>query len=111
MPSSRGRWTRSPARLGIGPRMKRRAFIKLLGGSVAAWPLAAGGQPTGKVPTVGVLMAGGENLTENAPRMTAFQKALAELGWKDGENIRLIYRWSTGKRELIDQYAKELVAL
>jgi putative ABC transport system substrate-binding protein len=91
--------------------MKRRAFIKLLGGSVVAWPLAARAQPAGKVPTVGVLMAGVENSTENAPRISAFQKALAELGWKDGENIRLIYRWSTGKRELIDQYAKELVAL
>jgi putative ABC transport system substrate-binding protein len=56
-------------------------------------------------------MAGAENSTENAPRIAAFRRALADLGWKDGVNIHVIYRWSTGKRELIDQYAKELVAL
>jgi putative ABC transport system substrate-binding protein len=56
-------------------------------------------------------MAGSENSDENAPRVAAFRKALAELGWKDGDNIRIEYRWSAGKRELIQQYAKELVAL
>jgi putative ABC transport system substrate-binding protein len=92
--------------------MKRRDVIKLLGGSVVAWwPFAADAQQAGKVPTVGVLMAGAENSSENKPRIDAFRKALADLGWKDGENVRVIYRWSTGKRELIDQYAKELVAL
>jgi putative ABC transport system substrate-binding protein len=65
----------------------------------------------GRVPTVGVLMAGTENSVENKPRIAAFQQGLAELGWKDGENIRVIYRWSSGKRELIDQYVRELVAL
>jgi putative ABC transport system substrate-binding protein len=91
--------------------MKRRAFIKLLGGSVAAWPLAAGAQQSGKMPTIGVLMAGSEGSTENKPRIAALRQGLAELGWKEGENIRVVYRWSAGKRELIDQYAKELVAL
>ena len=56
-------------------------------------------------------MAGAENSSENKPRIDAFRQALADLGWKDGENIHVIYRWSTGRRELIDQYAKELVAL
>jgi putative ABC transport system substrate-binding protein len=43
--------------------------------------------------------------------MAAFRKGLAEHGWKDGDNVRLEIRWSAGKRELIQQYAKELVAL
>jgi putative ABC transport system substrate-binding protein len=90
--------------------MKRREFIGWLGTAVAAWPIAARAQQAG-MPTVGVLMAGTENSVENKPRTSAFQQGLAELGWKDGENIRVIYRWSNGKRELIDQYVRELVAL
>ena len=89
--------------------MRRREFIGLIG-TAAAWPMTARAQRAG-MPTVGVLMAGTENSAENRPRISAFQQGLAELGWKDGENIRVIYRWSTGKRELIDQYVRELVAL
>jgi putative tryptophan/tyrosine transport system substrate-binding protein len=89
--------------------MRRREFIGLIG-TAAAWPITARAQRSG-MPTVGVLMAGTENSAENRPRISAFQQGLAELGWKDGENIRVIYRWSTGKRELIDQYVRELVAL
>jgi putative ABC transport system substrate-binding protein len=94
--------------------MQRREFLAGLG-TVAAWPaanwpLAASAQQA-STPTVGVLMAGDENSTENTPRIAAFRKALTELGWNDGQNIRVIYRWSAGKRELIDQYANELVAL
>jgi len=91
--------------------MKRRAFIAAVAASTAAWPLKVRAQQSGGTPTVGVLMAGAENSSENKPRIAAFRKGLDELGWKDGENIRVIYRWSAGKRELIDQYAKELVAL
>ncbi len=89
--------------------MRRREFIGLIG-TAAAWPITARAQRSA-MPTVGVLMAGTENSAENRPRISAFQQGLAELGWKDGENIRVIYRWSTGKRELIDQYVRELVAL
>jgi putative ABC transport system substrate-binding protein len=89
--------------------MKRRTFITLIGGT-AAWTISARAQQAA-MPTVGVLMAGTENSDENRPRISAFQQGLAELGWKDGENIRLVYRWSAGKRELIDRYVRELVAL
>jgi putative tryptophan/tyrosine transport system substrate-binding protein len=77
---------------------------------VAAYPLASNAQRAA-MPTVGVLMAGTENSPENRPRIAAFRQGLADLGWRDGENVHVIYRWSAGKRELIDQYAKELVAL
>ena len=89
--------------------MRRRDFLAGFG-ITAAYPLASNAQRAA-MPTVGVLMAGAENSSENKPRIDAFRQALADLGWKDGENIDVIYRWSTGKRELIDQYAKELVAL
>lgn len=89
--------------------MRRRNFLAGLG-VVAAYPLASRAQRAA-MPTLGVLMAGTENSPENKPRIAAFRQALADLGWRDGDNIHVIYRWSAGKRELIDQYAKELVAL
>jgi putative ABC transport system substrate-binding protein len=91
--------------------MRRRAFIRLLGGAAAAWPVARAHAQRGGPPTVGVLMAGNEDSTENKPRIAALRQGLADRGWKEGETIRLVYRWSAGRRELIDQYAKELVAL
>jgi len=91
--------------------MRRREFIfGGIGTAAGTWPISARAQQT-RIPTVGVLMAGTENSAENQPRINAFQRGLAELGWKDGENLRVIYRWSSGKRELIDQYVRELVAL
>lgn len=89
--------------------MRRREFIGWLG-TAAAWPTTTRAQRAG-APTVGVLMAGTENSGENQPRIRAFEQTLAELGWRDGQNIRVIYRWSSGKRELIDEYVSELVAL
>jgi putative tryptophan/tyrosine transport system substrate-binding protein len=91
--------------------MRRREFLSFLGASAAAWPMAARAQRTGSTPTIGVLMAGTENSAENAPRIAAFRQALTELGWKDGDNVHIQYRWSAGQSELISQYAKELVAL
>ncbi len=91
--------------------MRRREFVTLLSGAAAAWPFAARAQRTSGTPKIGVLMAGAENSPENAPRIAAFRKALADLGWRDGDNVRIEYRWSAGKNELIEQYAKELAAL
>lgn len=90
--------------------MRRRQFIAALG-AAAAIPLPALAQQASRMPRVGVLMAGSENSEENAPRAAAFRKALSELGWKEGDNVRIDYRWSDGKPELIQQYTTELVAL
>jgi putative ABC transport system substrate-binding protein len=91
--------------------MRRREFIAFLGGAAATVPFGARAQRTGSVPTIGVLMAGEEAAPDNQKRIGAFRQGLAELGWKDGDNVRLDVRWSAGKRELIQRYAKELVEL
>jgi putative ABC transport system substrate-binding protein len=91
--------------------VKRRAFIALAGGAAAAWPLKALAQRTGSVRKLGLLLSGVESDPDSQVRMAAFRKGLAELGWKEGDNIHIEYRWSAGKSELIRQYADELVAL
>jgi len=95
--------------------MKRRAFLTLLGGATVApallCPPAARAQRARRTPTVGVLMAGSESAPDNQARIAAFRRGLADLGWRDGENVRIEYRWSAGRSELIHQYAAELVAL
>jgi putative tryptophan/tyrosine transport system substrate-binding protein len=88
--------------------VKRRKFIAVLGGAALAWPISARAQRT--IPKVGVLLAGFEGSAENAPRIAAFRKALADLGWREGQNVQIDYRWSAGKGELIQQHAKDLVA-
>jgi putative ABC transport system substrate-binding protein len=91
--------------------MERRAVITLLGGAAATWPFAARAQRSTGVPTVGVLMTVAKVDPESQARVAAFRQGLADLGWKDGENLRIEYRWSASDSELIRQYAEELVAL
>src|SRR5262245_51422307 len=92
-----------------GDRMKRRAFILLLGGAAAAWPLAARAQQVGKLPTIGFLgattPAGGGQL------LAAFVQRLRELGWVDGRNVAIEYRWAEGRVERYDEIAAEFVRL
>jgi putative ABC transport system substrate-binding protein len=91
--------------------MRRRAFIGALGGAAVAWPLAARAQRTGSMRKVGVLLSGIESDPDSQVRVAAFRQGFAELGWKDGGNVHIEYRWSAGKSELIRQYAEELVSL
>lgn len=90
--------------------MNRREFL-VIPITLGLAPLAAQAAGLSHRPTIGVLMAGTENSPENAPRIAAFRAGLSELGWREGENVDIVYRWSAGKNELIQQYAKELVAL
>src|ERR1051326_3887076 len=87
--------------------MNRRKFL-ILSTTAGLLPVAARSQ--GFRRTIGVLMAGSEGSAENAPRIAAFRGALTELGWRDGDNVVITYRWSAGKNELVQQYANELVA-
>ncbi len=91
--------------------MRRRDFITaIVGGAAAynAWPRVASAQ---RPPLLGVLMAGLETSPDNQKRLAAFRQGLAELGWSEGGNITIEYRWSSGKEELIRKYAEELMAL
>ena len=76
--------------------MRRRDFISFVGGAAAAWPLAARAQQSDRVRRIGVLMAYAEDNPDGKPRLAAFAKGLQELGWIDGRNIRIEYRWSAG---------------
>jgi putative ABC transport system substrate-binding protein len=90
--------------------MKRRAFITLLGGA-AAWPLAAGAQQPGRVRRIGVLMAFAETNLDAQAWIAAFLEELRKLGWIEGRNIRIDFRWAAADEEAMQRFAKELVAL
>jgi putative tryptophan/tyrosine transport system substrate-binding protein len=68
--------------------MRRREFIALVGGTVT-WPLAARGQQGEGVRRVGVLLAAATDDPEYQARFAAFTQALAQLGWRDGQNLRI----------------------
>jgi putative ABC transport system substrate-binding protein len=88
--------------------MKRREFITLVGGAVAAWPLVVQAQQPGKLPTIGFLAA---NPSIESPRVAAFVQRLRELGWTDGRNLTIEYRWAEGRNERYAENAAELVRL
>src|SRR5262252_7439707 len=90
--------------------MKRRAFITLLG-STAAWPLAARAQQGERVRRIGVLMAFAENDREYQTNLAAFREELQKLGWTEGRNIQIDYRWAGLDLELMRRYTRQLIAL
>jgi putative tryptophan/tyrosine transport system substrate-binding protein len=89
---------------------RRRAFISLLGGAAAAWPLAARAEGE-RIRRIGVLMTLAADDPEGQARLTAFVQGLQELGWTDGRNVRIDYRWPAGDAERTRRYATELAAL
>src|SRR5262245_65098364 len=90
----------------------RRSFITLLGGSAAAWPLAAGAQQRERMRRIGVLVG---SLVADDPewqaRGNAFVQGLQERGWSDGRNVRIEYRWGLGDPDRQRKHAAELIAL
>jgi putative ABC transport system substrate-binding protein len=89
--------------------IRRREFVILLGGGAAgAWPLAAWAQQPGKLPTIGFLAA---NPSIESQRVAAFVQRLRELGWIDGRNLLIEYRWAEGRNERYAENAGELVRL
>jgi putative ABC transport system substrate-binding protein len=89
--------------------MRRRQFLTLLGGTVA-WPLAAIAQVSERVRRVGVLMPFAEDDADTKARLTGFRSELERLGWSDGRNVRIDYRFAPAGVEA-PKFAKELIAL
>jgi putative ABC transport system substrate-binding protein len=90
--------------------LRRREFIALLGGAAAAWPLAARAQqPGNKLPTIGFL--GSTTPAAQSQLTAAFLQRLRELGWIDGRNVAIEYRWAEGRSERFAEFAAELVRL
>jgi putative ABC transport system substrate-binding protein len=91
--------------------MRRRAFITLLGGTAAAWPLAAHAQFPNRTRLVGVLMgfAGSDPVAQSM--VAAFRNALSKLGWTEGSNVRIELRWAGPDPDKINTMAKELADL
>ena len=80
--------------------MRRREFISLLGGAVAAWPLAARAQQSQATRRIGVLLNGLTTDEEMAARLVAFRKALQDLGWTPDANLQIDVRYGADNDEL-----------
>src|SRR5205823_8242622 len=86
-------------------------FVSLLGGMAAAVPLAAKAQQPERVRRVGVLVAFPENDPLAQAIVRAFAQALRRLGWFEGRNIRIDYRFAAGNPALFKTYAADLVGI
>jgi putative tryptophan/tyrosine transport system substrate-binding protein len=91
--------------------MKRREFITLLGGAAAAWPLAARAQEPERMRRIGVLIGSAVSDPEAQKRFAAFRQGLAVLGWVDGKNLQIHYRWAFADVAAMHEFAQELVEL
>jgi len=91
--------------------VRRRDFITLLGGAAVAWPRTAHAQQPDRMRRIGVLMGWDENDPEAQFNLAAFVQGLQQLGWVDGRNVRIDYRWANGDINRMRMFAKELVDL
>jgi putative tryptophan/tyrosine transport system substrate-binding protein len=94
-----------------GEPVRGREFITLLGGAAVAWPRAAYAQQADRMRRVGVLLNRAADDPQEQARVAAFLQQLQELGWTDGRNVRVDYRWAAADANRSRTYAAELVAL
>jgi ABC-type uncharacterized transport system substrate-binding protein len=91
--------------------MRRRAFLTLLGGAAAAWPLAARAQQPDRVWRLGVLMGLASSDVQQREELAALREELQKLGWTDGRNLRIYTRWGASDADETWISAKELIDL
>src|SRR6516164_10377725 len=86
--------------------LNRRDFITLISGA-AAWPIAARAQQPAKLPLVGVLVSA----SSPHPFADAFWRGLHELGYSEGQNIKIEFRYTDGRSDRAEEFAEEFVRL
>jgi putative ABC transport system substrate-binding protein len=91
--------------------MKRREFIKLVGGAAAFCPLAVRAQQRDEVRRIGVIVNVAADDPEAQASIAAFKQAMQQLGWSDERNLQIDFRGAAGDPERMQAFAKELVAL
>ena len=89
--------------------MRRREFITLLGGVAAAWPFAARAQQSARLPTIGFL--GANTPSAQSQWTAAFERRLRELGWIEGRNVAIEYRWAESRFERSPEIIAEFIRL
>src|SRR5262249_50849141 len=85
--------------------MRRREFVSLLGATAVASPFSARAQPNAKLPTIGVL--GVATALGWKPSIAAFVQRLSDLGWVEGRNVNIEYRWAEGHSERFADCSRE----
>src|SRR5262245_10118902 len=98
-------WPAQGQRMQFG-QLKRREFISLLGGATA-WPLMVHAQQPGKLPLIGVLVSA----SPPHPFADAFRRGLHALGYSEGQNIKVEFRYTDARSDRADEFAEELVRL
>ncbi len=102
----------SPLTMLLSRHTRRREFIALIGGAAAAvWPLAVQAQQPNRMRRIGVLMGFAETDLDASQLIATFRKGLENLGWLEGHNLHIDYRWAAGDAERMRIYAAEIVQL
>src|SRR5262249_26588274 len=97
--------------LSLEATMRRRQFIRFIGGAVAGWPVITRAQQPERMRRIGVLVNFAEDDREAQALDLAFLQGLQQLGWADGPSVRIDTRWTGGDPARARKYAAELVAL